>query len=352
MKRGYLVLLVLAAVIIAGCASQTKQKIVMLEGSGATFPQPQLEKWIDVYMSTHKNVKIDYTGKGSGGGQNDFAKGLVDYACSDPPLTKRLWMQLEKKGQPLQFPMIVGAVVVVYNVPGVNNLKLDGKVLADIFMGKIKYWDDAAIAKLNPGVKLPHKEIIVVHRSDASGTTDIFTSYLSLVSPQWNETVGHGKVVNWPVDKMGRGFGGKGNQGVVAIITQTKYSIGYTELSYALREHLKMALIKNKDGYFVEANTTTIKAAISSVGVKVPPPTEGYKEKLMNYLNAPGKDSYPIIAVSHIIVWKTYPNKAKEKAIRDFVTWILTTGQEQKYIVSGYVGLPVKLTKRLLAEAW
>ncbi len=340
-------LLIIISIALLGCAQKTK---VVITGSGSTFIQPQLEKWINCFMKTHPGVAIEYQGKGSGAGQADFEKGLVDFACSDPPLKKSLWMRLSKMGQPLQFPAIAGAVVVVYNVPGVKHLRLDGKTIADIFMGKIKYWDNPEIRALNPGVKLPHKLIIVVHRSDSSGTTKIFTTYLCLVSKEWREKVGAGKVVNWPVDRMGRGVGGKGNQGVVAALKSTPYSIGYTELAYAIKENLSIVEIKNRDGYFVMPNATTIKAALSRIINEIPPPYEGYKEDLAKMLNAPGKDSYPIVALSHIIVWKTYKDKKKEKAIREFVKWILTVGQEDKYIVPGYVGLPKALTEKLLKE--
>ncbi len=357
MKKVSIVLLLVLSLALAGCAQQgkptsgetTSQKVTLI-GSGATFPQPQLEKWIDAYMKLNTNVVIEYTGKGSGGGQTDFEKGLVDFACSDPPIKEALWKKLEQKGQPLQFPMIVGAVVVSYNVPGIKELRLDGKTLAGIFMGKIRYWDDPAIKNLNPNLDLPHKEIIVVHRSDSSGTTKIFTTYLCLVSDEWKEMVGSGKVVEWPVDKLGRGVGGKGNPGVVAAIKNNPYSIGYTELAYAIKENLPIVALENRDGYFVKPNDTTIKAAIAEVSMKFPSPKEGYKEKIENLLNAPGKDSYPIVAVSHIIVWEHYQDKAKERAIRNFVKWILTDGQNSEYIAAGYVGLPSELTQKLLEE--
>jgi phosphate transport system substrate-binding protein len=348
------------AVAFCGCAQKTttKNQQVLIIGDGATFPQPQIENWIYYYMKDHPNVKIEYTGTGSGKGQSDFATGLVDFAGSDPPLKKDLWERLvahppSEGKQPLQFPDIIGAVVVCYNLPGVNvkHLRLDGQTLAEIFMGKITYWDNPAIKALNPGVKLPHHTIIVIHRSDSSGTTDIFTTYLSLVSPEWNSTVGSGKMVNWPVDALGRGFGGKGNQGVVAKLKTNPYSICYTELSYALKEHLNMVAIKNKAGNFVIANSTTIKDAASHVSAYIAPPNAGYKENLRQLLNAPGKDSYPIVAFSHLLVWKQYSDSTKGKAVHDFIKWILTQGQNDKYIVTGYVGLPSSLTQKVLKES-
>ena len=328
----------------------TVQKTVTIIGSGATFPQPQIEKWIDVYSKVKPNVKIEYTGKGSGGGQNDFKQGLVDFACSDPPLKESLWRELEKKGEPLQFPMIIGAVVVAYNIPGIDNLKLDGKTLADIFMGEIEYWDDVKIRELNPDANLPHEKIVVVHRSDSSGTTKIFTTYLGLVSDEWKEKVGAGKTVEWPVDKLGRGVGGKGNPGVVAALKTTKYSVCYTELAYVYKENLKMVALKNKAGNYVIASPQTIKAAASEVSINVPPPTKGYKEDMKAFLNAEGENSYPIVAFSHMLIWKNYEDKARENAIKEFAKWILTFGQKDENIVKGYVGLPPELSSKLIRE--
>ena len=351
-KLFVLTTLALIAVVFAGCIQTQKTQLnkVIIVGSGATFPQPQLEKWIDVYTKQNPKVQIEYTGKGSGGGQNDFKQGLVDFACSDPPLSESLWNELKKRGQPLQFPIIVGAVVVIYNLPGVENLKLDGKTLAKIFIGEIEYWDNPAIKQLNSEINLPHEKILVVHRSDSSGTTKIFTTYLSLVSDEWAEKVGAGKTVDWPVDKLGRGVGGKGNQGVATAVKQNLYSIGYVELSYALKENFPMIALKNKAGNFVTANEGTIKFAVSRVSVNIPPPREGYKEDLKALLYASGEKSYPIVAFSHIVIWEKYENEAKEKTIKDFAKWILTEGQKSENIVQGYVGLPEDVTSKLIAE--
>ncbi len=354
-----LLLVLIGAIVFAGCSQQQEKPIgtpaksegnIILVGSGATFPQPQLEKWIDVYTKLNPNVMIEYTGKGSGGGQNDFKQGLVDFACSDPPLKEKLWNELKKRGQPLQFPMIVGAVVVVYNIPGVDGLKLDGQTLAEIFMGKIEFWDDPKIKALNPDANLPHEKIVVIHRSDSSGTTKIFTTYLSLVSDEWAEKVGAGKTVDWTIDKLGRGIGAKGNAGVVAALKQNGYSIAYTELAYALKEGLQMVALKNKAGNYVVASPETIKSAVSKVSVNIPSPYEGYKEDLKALLNADGENSYPIVAFSHIVIWENYGDKNKEDAVKNFVKWILTEGQRDENIVEGYVGLPEDVTQRLLKE--
>ncbi len=355
-KWKILILLAVLMVLLSGCIQNeqlqphTVQRTsgVVIIGSGATFPQPQIEKWIDVYSAVNPNIKIEYTGKGSGGGQNDFKQGLVDFACSDPPIKEGLWKELEKKGKVLQFPIVVGAVVLAYNVPGVDSLKLSGEVVADMFMGEIEYWDDPTIKTLNPGLNLPHKKIIVIHRSDSSGTTSIFTNYLSLVSEEWKVRVGAGKTVEWPVDKIGRGVGGKGNPGVVATIKSTPYSIGYTELAYVYKEKLKTVALKNKAGNFVQPSEKAIKVAVAEISMNIPSPEKGYEEDVKALLNAGGKESYPIVAFSHMIIWNSYSDPTKEKVIKEFVKWILTDGQKPENIVSGYVGLPQELTTRLV----
>ncbi len=325
-------------------------KVITLRTTGATFPQYQIQKWIKIYMKSHPNIKIEYEGGGSGHGQETFLKGLTDIGRSDPPVKESTWKKfLETGDQPLQFPEVVGAVVVAYNVPGIENLRLDGETLAKIFMGEIEYWNDPAIKKLNPDAKLPHEKIIVIHRSDASGTTDIFTTYLSLVSKEWAGKVGAGKVVNWPVDKMGRGVGGKGNPGVVEILKQTKYSIAYTELSFAIEDNLKVVALKNRAGKFVKPTEKSIKAAVAGVKAFIPGPTEGYKENLKQLLNAPGDDSYPIVAFTHLLLWENKDDKhyspEKAKAIKEFLKWVLTDGQKPENLAPGYVGLPPEVAR-------
>jgi len=275
--------------------------------------------------------------------------GLTHIGRTDPPVKEDTWKRfLETGDQPLQFPEIVGAVVVTYNIPEIGNhtLKLSRDVLPDIFLGKIEYWDDERIKKLNPEVadKLPHQKIIVVHRSDSSGTTDIFTTFLSMISKEWAEKVGSGKVVDWPVDKLGRGVGGKGNSGVINTLKNTKYSIAYTELSYTLKNNLPNAAIENREGKFVEPNTETIKAAVANVKAHIPEPTEGYKEDLRQLLDAPGEKSYPIVAFTHFLVWENIDHKhytpEEAKAIKDFLRWVLTEGQKPEHLAEGFVGLP------------
>ena len=314
--------------------------VVVLRGSGATFPEPQIQVWISRYQSLNPGVRIEYVGKGSGGGQNDFKIGLVDFAGSDPPAKEGYWRELSERGQPLQFPIVVGAIVVVYNLPGVEDLNLTRKALAGIFLGKIRFWDDPLIVEANPSARLPHREIIVVHRSDSSGTTKIFTCFLSSASAEWAEEVGCGKVVAWPVDSMGRGLGGKGNPGVVAVLEQTPYTIAYTELSYAVKERLKIAAVENKAGEFVKPTLESVQAAVAQAAAHIPDPSEGYKENLSEILDPPGRGAYPIVAFSHVLIWKSYGDPEKAQAIKDFFTWVLTEGQEPGNLVPGYFGLP------------
>ena len=321
------------------------EKSVILRTTGATFPQYQIQKWIKVYQQSHPEVKIEYEGGGSGYGQETFLQGLTHIGRTDPPVKEDTWNKFLNTGdQPLQFPVIVGAVVVAFNLPGINELKLSSEALVDIFIGDIEYWDDRSIKSLNPEVNLPHEKIIVIHRSDASGTTAIFTTYLSLISEKWANKIGAGKTVNWPVDNMGRGLAGKGNSGVVAILKQKEGSICYTELSFAIEENLSVAAIQNKNGRFVKPTTETIQSAVSRVSSYIPSPTEGYKEDIKQLLNAPGDNSYPIVAFTHLLVWQNKDRKhyspEKAKAIKDFLAWILTDGQKEENIAPGYVPLP------------
>ncbi|WP_297518346.1 phosphate ABC transporter substrate-binding protein PstS [Thermococcus sp.] len=353
------IFLLVATVAASGCIGQSSTALtssrstqtISLRTTGATFPMYQIQKWIKTYQSSHPNIKIEYQGGGSGYGQETFLKGLTDIGRSDPAVSADMWKKFLSTGdQPLQFPEIVGAVVVVYNVPGIGTgLRLSRAVLAKIFLGEIQYWDDPSIKSLNPNLKLPHKRIIVIHRSDASGTTKIFTTYLSLISSEWAKKVGAGLVVNWPVDRLGRGLAGKGNPGVVAILKNTPYSIAYTELSYAIKDNLTVAALQNKAGNFVLPTNTTIKSAVLAIKSYIPSPTEGYKENLTQLLDAPGKNSYPIVAFTHLLVWENkdgkHYSKEKAEAIKAFLKWILTEGQKPQNLAPGYVGLPKEVAE-------
>ncbi|ENN96248.1 phosphate ABC transporter, periplasmic phosphate-binding protein [Methanocaldococcus villosus KIN24-T80] len=338
---------------LAGCVNEKSsqketQKIITIRTTGATFPKYQIEKWIADFQKEYPNIKVEYEGGGSGHGQDAFLKGLTHIGRSDPPVTEKMWKKFLSTGdQPLQFPEIVGAVVVTYNVPeiGKATLNLTPEVIAKIFKGDIKYWDDPAIKELNPGLNLPHKEIVTIHRSDASGTTKIFTTYLNLATNGLWPSDYVGK--NWP-SNLG-GIGGKGNPGVIAILEKTPYSIAYTELSYTIKNNLPVAAIKNKAGNFVTPTDETIKAAVAAVKANIPDPTEGYKEDLKQLLNAPGKNAYPIVAFTHFLVWenknKKHYSTEEAKAVKTFVKWVLTEGQKPEHLAEGYVGLPPEVAQ-------
>lgn len=326
-------------------ANSAGTSYVLIQGSGATFPLLQIEYWIAKFQSMNPNIKISYVGKGSGAGQKDFFNHLVDFAGSDPPLSRDVW--LKYKGKVLQIPYLVGAVAIVYNIPDIPSeyhLKLTGDVIVRIYMGNITYWDDLEIKKLNPELagKLPHKEIIVIHRSDASGTTQIFTTFLAKRSMEWREKVGIGKVVEWPVDKLGRGIGAKGNPGVAQVIKTTPYSIGYLEWAYALRENLSIAAIDNREGEFVLPSMKGIQSAIKNALPKLPDdPLGDWSGDLDAIIDAPGGSTYPIVAWTHLLVWKTYSDQAKVNALRTWIRWVLTEGRN--YILPGYAPMPEEL---------
>jgi len=346
------IIAIVAVVIVAGVFAfyPRSSDTVILRTTGATFPQYQMQKWISEYQKSHLHVKIEYSGGGSGYGQEAFLKGLTDIGRTDPPVKEDTWKKFLNTGdQPLQLPEIVGAVVVAYNIPGVEKLKFSRDVLAGVFMGTIEYWDDSRIMELNPDAQLPHEKIRVIHRSDSSGTTAIFTTYLSIINETWAKNVGSGKNVNWPVDSMGRGIGAKGNPGVVMSLKQTKYSICYTELSFAIEEKLSVAALENRDGNYVLPTKENIKAAVSAVKLYIPSPEKGYTEKLTQLLDAEGKNRYPIVAFTHILVWKNikgmHYTPEKVKAIKDFLTWVLTEGQKDENLAPGYVGLPESVAR-------
>ena len=327
---------------------------VVLRGAGATFLQPQLEAWIEAFMEEHENIVIEYSGIGSGAGQKQFFKGLVDFCGSDPPLSRSRWE--EYRGRVLQLPVILGALAVVYNIPEIPrdvHLNLTGRVLALIYLGEIRFWDDPRILELNPALadKLPHKEIIAVHRSDSSGSTQIFTTFLHKAAPDiWPKKL-VGKVVDWPVDKVGNGVGAKGNAGVTATVVNTEYSIGYVELSYAIKNNLQVAAIMNREGYFTLPTVESIQSAAMyalKAGILPSKPDGDFSRELEAIVYAGGKNSYPITAFSHIFVWKSYDDVEKARAIKRFLEWLYNN--DSKYIVEGYVPLPVEV-KKLWMEA-
>ena len=317
--------------VIAGTASAAE-----ITGAGATFPYPVYAKWADAYKSA-TGVALNYQSIGSGGGIKQIKAETVDFGASDMPLQAK---DLEAAGL-IQWPQIMGGVVPVTNIQGIKpgDLKLDGTTLADIYLGKILKWNDPEIAKLNPGLKLPDQAIAVVHRSDGSGTTFLFTSYLSDVSPKWATDVKADTAVEWPV-----GLGGKGNEGVANFVGQTAGSIGYVEYAYALQNKLNWVVMGNKDGNFVKPDDTTFKAAAANADWAHAP---GFRVVLTNQ---PGKDSWPITGASFIIVHKTATDPAKTNEVLKFFNWSFANGGKAAQELD-YVAMPDVVVK-LVQETW
>ncbi|HET9696922.1 MAG TPA: phosphate ABC transporter substrate-binding protein PstS [Terriglobales bacterium] len=299
----------LCAILLAGFASAQTN----LNGAGATFPYPIYSKWFNEYHKAHSDIQINYQSIGSGGGIRQLSTGTVDFGASDGPMTDQ---QLSEAGRKIyHLPTVLGAVVPAYNVPGVKQeLKFTGKVLADIFMGKISTWNDAAIAKLNPGVNLPGTQIIVAHRSDGSGTTYIWTDYLSKVSPEWQGGPGKGTAVKWPI-----GLGAKGNEGVARLIRQNEGAIGYIELIYALQNNISFGSVQNAAGEFVKASLQSTTAAAATA--KMP------ADFRVSITNAPGKGVYPISSFTWLLVPAQWKDANKGKIMVDFLNWMLDQGQ-------------------------
>ena len=306
--------LLLAAVVTVGAAQQ-----VLINAGGATFPYPIYSKWFDEYHKKFPNVAINYASIGSGGGIAQVTAGTVDFGASDGPMTDAAIKEFQdKRGSAiLHFPTVLGADVPTYNIPGVTaSLNFTGDALAGIFMGKIIKWDDPEITKANPGVKLPSNNIVVVHRSDNSGTTYIWTDYLSKASKEWEMKVGRGNGVNWPV-----GLGGKGNEGVSGSVQQTANSLGYVELAYAIQNKMTYGKVKNAAGEFIQASLASVTAA--AAGMKEMP--EDFR---VSITNAPGKGVFPISSFTWLLIPSKIADPAKKKAIKDFLTWMLADGQK------------------------
>jgi len=306
-----------------------------LNGAGATFPYPMYSKWFNEYHKIHSDIEINYQSIGSGGGIRQVLAGTVDIGASDGPMSDE---QLEQaKTKILHIPTVLGAVVPAYNVPGVTEeIKFTPDVLAGIFIGKITSWSDPAIAKANPGVKFPSQDIIVAHRSDGSGTTYIFTDYLSKVSADWQNQVGKGTSVKWP-----KGLGGKGNEGVAGMIRQIPGSIGYIELIYAVQNKIPYGSMKNASGNFVKASLESVTAAAASM--KFMP-----ADFRVSITNAPGKDSYPISSFTWLLIPVQSKDAAKGKIIVDFLNWMLDDGQKMTAALT-YAPLPESVVGKVKA---
>ena len=324
--RGVIALSLVSLVTAAPAAAQAS-----LTGAGATFPYPLYSKWFDSYASK-TGVKINYQSIGSGGGIRQYTEGTVDFGASDGPMTDEQIAAVQ--GKVVHLPTVLGAVVMTYNLPelGGAKLKFDGATIAQIYLGQITRWNDQRIAKLNPRVKLPSGDIIVVHRSDGSGTSYIFTDYLSKVSAEWQQKVGKATSVQWPV-----GLGGKGNEGVTQQVKQSEGAIGYVELIYALSNGLPAAEVRNPAGQFVAPTLKSVSAAAD--GADLPPDTDFR----VSITNAPGAQTYPISSFTWLLVHEKGAQSPKQQAVRKFIAWMLEPGPQRMAADLHYAPLPVKV---------
>jgi len=321
--------LALAALALGTAMPSSAQKM-QINGAGATFPNPIYSKWFSEYNKLHPEVEINYQPIGSGGGIRQLTNQTVFFGASDGPMTSE--QMLQAGGKVLHLPTVLGGVVPVYNIPGVDaELKFSGKVLADVILGRVNKWNDPAIAALNPGIKLPGTDITVCHRSDGSGTTYIFVDYLSKISPDFKKTVGVATSVNWPV-----GVGGKGNEGVAGLVKQTPGSIGYVELIYAKQNNIDYGLVQNLDGEFVAATLDSVTAAASAAGKAMP------KDFRVSITNAPGKGVYPSSSFTWLLFYESPKDKQRAKIMNDFMKWALTDGQKFAGEL-GYAPLPAEV---------
>jgi phosphate transport system substrate-binding protein len=318
-ERKVLLAMLLTAVALGSgsalCSAQT-----LVHGAGATFPNPIYSKWFFEYHKLHQDIQINYQSQGSGAGIKQVTEGTVDFGASDAIMTPEQLQDFQNKRGcgVLAFPTVLGAVVVTYNIPGISeSLNLTPEAIAGVFLGKITKWNDPAIASANPQVRFPNAEIVVVHRSDGSGTTYCWTDYLSKVSEEWKSRVGTGASVNWPV-----GLGGKGNEGVTGQVKQTANSVGYVELIYAVQNQLPYANVKNAAGQFVKPSLDTVTAAAAGAAKSMP------DDFRVSITNAPGKDAYPISTFTWLLVPEKIEDKTKLKAITDFLYWMLASGQD------------------------
>ena len=322
--------LVLLVCVLAPLSAWSQGGKITLNGAGATFPNPIYSKWFSEYNKVHPDVQINYQPIGSGGGIRQVTEATVDFGASDMPMTDDQLKEAEGKLKTKVFnlPTVLGAVVPAYNVPGVSgDVKFTGDVLAEIFLGRISNWNDPAIAKDNPGVKFPNQDIVVVHRSDGSGTTFIWTDYLSKVSADWKSQVGSNTSVKWP-----KGLGAKNNDGVAGSIRQLPGSIGYVELIYAIQNNISYGSVKNSSGAFVKASLEGVTAAAASAP-KMP------ADFRVSITNAPGKDAYPISSFTWLLIPAQSKDAAKGKILADFLNWMTADGQKMTNALA-YASLP------------
>ncbi len=326
--------LTLASLTACGGETQEEQgKSVSLTGAGASFPAPLYQRWFAEYNKKNPNIKVSYQSVGSGAGVEQFSKETVDFGASDVAMKDEEIEKVER-GVVL-LPMTAGSIVLAYNLPGVEEVKLSREVYVDIFLGKIKKWNDPRIKKVNPGVTLPDKEITVVRRSDGSGTTAVFTGHLSAISPEWKSKVGSSKTVEWPT-----GLGAKGNEGVTAQLTQNVGAIGYVEYAYAKQQKLSVASLENKSGKYIAPSSES--AANTLKAVKLP-------ANLRAFINDPeGEESYPIVTYTWIMAYQKYDDPDKVEAFKNVIKWSLKDGQETAEEL-GYIPLPENVVEKVEA---
>ncbi len=336
MTRFRIALLTLSAGAVVACGGG-ERATVQLTGAGATFPYPIYSKWFDAFYNATGH-QVNYQSVGSGAGVKQFSEGTVDFGATDGPMTDAEIAAVN--GAVIHIPTVLGADVVTWNLPtlGATQLKFDGAVLADIFLGKVKKWDDPRLVALNPGVALPDRDILVVHRSDGSGTTYIWTDYLSTVSPEWSEKVGRGKSVNWPT-----GLGGKGNEGVTQQVKQLEGAIGYVELVYAIANGLPYGAIRNKAGNFVSPTLESVTAA--AAGVDLPADTDFR----VSIVDAAGADAYPVSSFTWLLVRPDIADAAKARAMREFMDWM--TGSEAAKMAADLHYSPLPASVAALVKA-
>jgi phosphate transport system substrate-binding protein len=321
--------------LLLGCVLLAIQVVgqTTLNGAGATFPNPMYSKWFSEYHKIHSDVQVNYQPIGSGGGIRQVTAGTLDFGASDMPMTDQQLQ--ESKAKILNIPTVLGAVVPAYNVPGVSGeVKFTPEALAGIFFGKISKWNDKAITGSNPGMNFPDKEIIVVHRSDGSGTSFIWTDYLSKISPEWKSQVGSDTSVKWPM-----GMGGKGNEGVAGLIRQLSGSIGYVELIYAVQNNIPYGSVRNSAGTFIKASLDSVTAAAASAP-KMP------ADFRVSITNAPGKDAYPISSFTWLLIPAQSKDAAKGKILADFLNWMIADGQKMTSALA-YAPLPENVVAKV-----
>jgi phosphate transport system substrate-binding protein len=329
----------LALVVLGGGVLGAADNPVLINGAGATFPYPIYSKWFDEYHKKFAHAQINYQSVGSGAGIRQITEGTVDFGASDGPMSdEQLKAYLDKHNSPiLHFPTVLGAVVPTYNISGVKaSLNFTPEALAGIFLGKVTKWNDPLIGSANPGISLPSEDIVVIHRSDGSGTTYIWTDYLSKVSEEWKTRVGKGTSVNWPA-----GLGGKGNEGVAALVKQTPGAVGYVELIYAASNNISYGAVKNAAGVFVKADLASVSEAAAGAAKDMP---EDFR---VSVTNAPGKRAYPISSFTWMLIPSKFDDAAKRDAIKGFMKWALTDGQSYAEALS-YAKLPKSVVDKEL----